>query len=256
MRGRTALVTGASGGLGRELAGLFAADGFDVALVARTGAALEDLAQELETRHAVTTHVLPFDLAHPGAAAALVAELSLRGVRVDALVNGATSERRGGFLDADEAELLEFVQVNLAALTLLTRLVLPGMVERGWGRVVNLSSAEALRLGSRRAVGRAAEAFVLSFSLALADELRGTGVRVTALCPPSASLSSISAPTPLPGEGPGRDVSAAAELAAWGYLAIKRGRPLAVHGARWQAIALGTRLAPRAAARAGRQRPG
>jgi len=254
MSGRTALVTGASGGFGREFARLLAADGFDVALVARTGAALEDLAQELETRYRVAADVLPFDLARPGAPSALVAELGLRGVRIDALVNGAALHRPGSFLDADQTELLELLQVNLATLTHLTRLVLPGMVERGWGRIVNLSSADALRLGSRRAVRRAGEAFVLSFSLALADELRGSGVRVTALCPPTTrqvplAVHGAAGTEPEPGRP---DL---AEIAAWGYLAVKRGRPLAVRGAGWQALAIGTRLLPAtAAARTPRRR--
>jgi hypothetical protein len=245
--GRTALVTGASGGLGREFAQLFAADGFDVALVARTGAALEDLAQDIETRHRVVAHVLPIDLAHPGAPSALLAELGLRGVPIDALVNGAALHRPGSFLDADETELLDTLQVNLAALAHLTRLVLPGMVERGWGRIVNFSSADALRLGSRRALPRAAEAFVLSFSLALADELRGSGVRATAVCLPP----TLQAPSARAALGAGTSAPAEtdfAEIATWGFGAVKRGRPLAVRGMRWQARAVGTRLLPAAVA--------
>lgn len=256
---RTALVTGASGGLGREFARLFAADGFDVALVAKTGAPLEDLAQEIETRDGVSAHVLPFDLGHPGAAGALVAELGLRGVPVDALVNAASLLRPGPFAKATEAEMLETLQVNLATLAHLTRLVLPGMLDRGWGRIVNFSSADALRLGSRPALSRAAEAFVLSFSLALADELRGSGVRATAVCLPQA----LQAPSARAALGAGASAPAeadVAEIAAWGFGAVKRGRGLAVRGVRWRARAVGTRLLPVTAAarshRTSRRTPG
>jgi len=244
--GRTALITGASGGLGREFARLFATEGFDVALVSRTGAALENLAQELETRQRVAAHVLPIDLSHPGAASALVAELGLRGVSADVLVNGASPRRQGVFVRAREAEVLEFLQVNLATLAHLTRLVLPGMIERGWGRIVNFTSADALRLGSQRALSRAADAFVLSFSLALADELRGTGVRATAVCLPSelvapSAQGALEARTPVPS-------AELAEVAAWGFAAVRRGRPLAARGLRWQARAVRTRVLPTSAA--------
>jgi NAD(P)-dependent dehydrogenase (short-subunit alcohol dehydrogenase family) len=125
-----------------------------------------------------------------------VAELGLRGVTIDALVNGAALRHPGSFVHADETELLGVLHVNLAALAHLTRLVLPGMLARRWGRIVNFSSADALRLGSRRAMSRAGEAFVLSFSLALADELRDSGVRAIAVCLPPALPAPSSGPRP------------------------------------------------------------
>jgi short-subunit dehydrogenase len=252
--GRTALVTGASDGIGRELARLFAADGFDVALVARTGAALEELAQEVETRNGVTAHVLPVDLARPLAPALVMGELATRGVGVDALVNSAGVGRIGPFAEGDEARVLEGLQLNLAALTHLTRLVLPGMLRRRWGRIVNLSSSTALSSGPVMAEVHACRAYVLSLSMGLAEELRGTGVRVTALCPPPLRLASRVAVNGS-ASGRGKATQDAAEIAAWGYLQVKRGRPHATQGSRLQALALRTRLVrPRifASPRAGR----
>jgi short-subunit dehydrogenase len=244
MSRRTALVTGASGGFGREFARLFAADGFDVALVARTGAALEELAQELEMRQGVTAHVLPIDLARPAGPIQAMSELEARGVRVDALVNCAGRSRFEPF-EQEERRVLDLLMVNMTALTLLTRLALPGMIQRGWGRILNLSSNAALQPGPSSAEDYASKAYVLSLSIALADELRGTGVRVTAFCPGHLHswpqrIEASEGPRPVAGG----DLPDVAELAAWGYRQVKRGRPYAVQGSRWQAFALGTRILP------------
>lgn len=246
---RTALVTGASSGFGRELAKLFAADGFDVALVARTGAVLEELAQEVEERYGVATHVVPTDLSRPEAPAGLVAELGSRGVRVDALVNSAGFNQYGPFAESDERRLLDLVAVNMGALTHLTRLVLPGMIERRWGRIANLSSNAAFQPGPLMAAYYASKAYVLSLSIALAEEVRGTGVTVTALCPgPTATGFQAAAEMQDSKLVSGRPLPPASEVAAWGYRAIERGKPFAVQGLRWQGIAFATRLLPRTTA--------
>lgn len=244
------MVTGASGGLGRELARLFAKDGFDVALVARTGAVLEELAQEVETRHGVAAHVLPVDLARPPGPTQVMDELAARGVQVDALVNSAGCTRIGPFAESDEAVVLQGLQVNLAALTHLTRLVLPGMIHRRWGRIANLSSNAALRPGLMMAELRACRAYVVSLSMSLSEELRGTGVRVTALCPaPVRSAPALAASN---GSGPGEALQDAVEVAAWGYQQIKRGRPYAIQRSRWPTSVLEARLPiSRGALRAG-----
>lgn len=246
---RTALVTGASSGIGAELAKRFAADGFDVVLVARTGAALEELAQEIEERHAVGTHVVPMDLARDDAPTNLYTELLSRGVRVDALVNSAGFNQFGPFVESVERRMLDLLAVNVGALTHLTRLVLPGMVEQRWGRVVNLSSNAAFQPGPLMAVYYASKAYVLSLSIALAEELRGTGVTVTALCPgPTASGFQAAASMEDSKLLAGRPLASAAEVAAWGYAVVKRGKPFAVQGARWQSFAFATRFLPRTTA--------
>ncbi len=243
---RTALVTGASSGFGRELARLFAADGFDVVLVARSAAVLEELAREIGERHGVGTHVLPFDLASDDAPARLVDELALRGIAVDALVNSAGFNQFGPFADSDVRTMLDLLHVNVAALTHLTRLVLPGMIDRRWGRVVNLASNAAFQPGPLMAVYYASKAYVLSLSIALAEEVRGTGVSVTALCPgPTATRFQAVAGMEDSRLVAGRRLPSAAEVAARGFEAVKRGRPFVVDGARWRAFAFATRLLPR-----------
>jgi short-subunit dehydrogenase len=246
---RTALVTGASSGLGLELAKRFAADGFDLVLVARSGSLMETAAREIEDRHGVRTHVLPFDLALDGSPQQLVDDLAGLGVRVDALVNSAGFTQFGPFAGSDPHTMLALLHVNVGALTHLTRLVLPGMIERGWGRVVNLASNAAFQPGPLMAVYYASKAYVLSLSIALAEEVRGTGVRVTALCPgPTATGFQARARMEDSKLVSGRHLPQAAEVAAWGYEAVKRGKPYAVQGARWRTVAFATRFLPRTTA--------
>jgi short-subunit dehydrogenase len=215
-----------------------------VALVARTGAALEELAQEVETRHGVIAHVLPIDLGRPHGPAQAIGELATRGVGVDALVNCAGSSLVGPFAESDELRVLEGMQVNLTALTHLTRLVLPGMIRRRWGRIVTLSSSAAFRPGPMMAQVQACRAYALSLSMALAEELRGTGVRVTALCPAPARVGLHVAA--IDGSGPSPDPGwpDPAEVATWGYAQVKRGRPYAVQGPRWRSLTFGARYLP------------
>jgi short-subunit dehydrogenase len=178
-----ALVTGASGGIGRALAGLFARDRWDVVLVARDAAKLKDVAQELEGRHGVTCTVLPADLADPGAPDAIVRALEERGLVIEALVNNAGFGLRGAFDQTDLRRELEMIQLNVVALTSLTKHFLRGMLSRGRGKILNLASVAGFVPGPGMAVYYATKAYVLSFSEALAEEVGGRGVTVTALCP-------------------------------------------------------------------------
>jgi hypothetical protein len=173
------LVTGASSGIGRELARLFARDGHDLVLAARSQERLTALAGELEERHRVSVRVVVCDLAQPGSAARLMDEVG----RVDALVNNAGFGSSAPLVDADIEVLTELLEVNVVALTQLTRLALPGMVERGYGYVLNLSSTAAFQPGPRAASYYASKSYVLSFTEAVRLEVQGTGVHVTALCP-------------------------------------------------------------------------
>jgi short-subunit dehydrogenase len=240
---RTAFVTGASSGIGLELAKRFAADGFDLVLVARTGAALEELAQQVEERYGVRVHVSPMDLSRAAAPELLASELRSRGVHVDALVNSAGFNQFGAFAEADERRMLELLHVNVVALTHLTRLLIPGMIERRWGRVVNLASNAAFQPGPLMAVYYASKAYVLSLSVALAEEVRGTGVAVTALCPgPTATGFQAAAAMEDSKLVAGKELTTASEVADWGYEVIKRGKPFAVQGARWRTVAFATRL--------------
>ena len=176
-------MTGASSGIGRELALCCAAGGHDLVLVARREDALRELAAELEARHGASSLVLPFDLASPSAPEALVQEMTRRELAIDVLVNNAGFAIHGPFASADLTAASELMQVNMIALTVLTRLFLPGMVGRGHGRILNVASTAAFQPGPYMAVYYASKAYVLSFTHALAEELRETGVTATALCP-------------------------------------------------------------------------
>src|ERR1051325_1648363 len=187
----TALITGASSGLGLVFARLFAADGWDVALVARSESRLREIAADLERQFAVTARVIVADLARPHAARDVMLQLD---GPVEALVNNAGFGLAGEFARTDLDGELNMIQVNIAALTELTKLVLPQMVARRSGRIVNVASTAALQPGPLMAVYYATKAYVLSFSEAIADELRDSGVTVTALCPgPTATNFAVAA---------------------------------------------------------------
>lgn len=180
---KTALVTGASGGIGYELSLLFAQDRFDCILVARSRDKLTELAARLESEFRVKTLVIAKDLSRPSAVDEIYEEVSAAGTQVDVLVNNAGFPVFGLFTDTDLQAELEMLQVNVVALTQLTKLYLKGMIERRDGRILNLASTAAFLPGPLMAVYYASKAYVLSFSEALANELRGTGVTVTALSP-------------------------------------------------------------------------
>jgi short-subunit dehydrogenase len=177
-----ALVTGASAGIGRELAAILAREGHDLVLVARREDELTTLAGELKERYGADARVIPADLAQPDAAQLLVDELGASAT-VDVLVNNAGFGGHGSFAERTRDEDLRMIAVNVTALTDLTKLVLPGMVARGRGRILNVASTAAFQPGPFMAVYYASKAYVLSFSEALAEEVRGSGVTVTCLCP-------------------------------------------------------------------------
>lgn len=178
-----AVITGASGGIGLDLARGLAARGHNLFLVARSAARLRAVADELAAAHGVTTAVHVADLADPAAPAALCAALDAAGIAPEVLVNNAGVGAYGPFLDAPLAETMAMIQLNVAALTELTGRLVPGMVRRGHGRVLQVASTAAFQPGPLLAVYYATKAYVLSFSEALGNELAGTGVTVTTLCP-------------------------------------------------------------------------
>ncbi len=178
-----AVVTGASGGIGLDLAVTLAKAQHNLFLVARSGDKLQKLADDLTAHHGVATQVCVADLTDPGAPAQIVAALGEADIAPDVLVNNAGVGAYGRFLDAPLAETLAMIQLNITALTALTALVVPGMVQRGHGRVLQVASTAAFQPGPLLAVYYASKAYVLSFSEALGNELKDTGVTVTTLCP-------------------------------------------------------------------------
>jgi uncharacterized protein len=179
----TVLVTGASSGIGRELAKCFAADGSRLVLTARNTEALQSLADELRCRHKVETFILTADLSRPETPERIFRELQGRGITVDVLVNNAGFGAWGKFVGLPLQRQLEMLQVNITALTQLAGLFLPGMVDRHHGGILNVASVAGFLPGPGMTVYYATKAFVLSLTEALAEELAGTNVTATALCP-------------------------------------------------------------------------
>ncbi|MEU6061204.1 SDR family oxidoreductase [Streptomyces sp. NPDC047097] len=182
-RGTTALITGASSGLGTEFARQWAERGADLVLVARRKDRLEELAEKLEQRYGVGARVIAKDLGKPGAAAALRAELDGLGTTVQTLVNNAGFGSHGPLAEADPARVSEMVQLNVVAVTELTRAFLPDLVADGRGALVNIASAAAYQPTPAMAVYGATKAFVLNFTEAVGYEVRGSALTVLAVSP-------------------------------------------------------------------------
>lgn len=244
----TALITGASSGIGTEFARLAAADGYDLVLVARGQVQLERLAEELRERHRITVRVIAIDLSGPNAASNLYAELTLAGISVDVLVNNAGFAQYGLFWRNDMQTMLDMLQVNMVTLTHLCRLFMPAMIERGRGAVLNVASMAAFQPGPLMAAYYASKAYVLWLSEALVNECKDSGVSVTALCPgPTRTGFEQRAGLDLSRLFKWVPVSDARSVAAEGYRAMKRGKTLVIPGFMNRLAALGVQLAPRKA---------
>ncbi len=244
---KTALITGASSGIGLELARAAAADGFDVVLVARNRYALETLAAELRAAHGVEARVLVVDLAGPGAAAEVFAAPAGAGVRVDALVNDAGVGWWGRFHELDPEGEMRTVRVDVAAPTHMCALFLPAMVRRGTGHVLNVASTAGFQPGPLMATYYASKAYVLSLSEALAAELAGTGVTVTVLCPgPTRTDFQRRAGMQKIRIASGTiAMQSAATVARVGWRAMKRGKRVVVPGLLNKLLVQSVRFGPR-----------
>ncbi|HZI32457.1 MAG TPA: SDR family oxidoreductase [Candidatus Binatia bacterium] len=226
----TVLVTGASSGIGLELARCFAAEKSNLVLVARNTAALEQLAAELRDKFSVEVRVLTADLAKPESPPQIFEELGRGGAVVDVLVNNAGFGLHGAFAELPLNRQLEMVQVNVMALTNLTGLFLPGMIQRGRGGILNVGSVAGFLPGPNMAVYYATKAFVMSFSEALREELRDSGVTVTDLCPgPTATNFSQVARSHRTRKVHYGKMSAA-EVARIGHVEFRRGKVLSIPG--------------------------
>ncbi len=250
MEKRTALITGASAGIGRELARVMAADGWNLVLVARRESKLRELAEELigseSGQRGVSVQVVPIDLAQPDAARDLVEVLSREDIEVDALVNSAGLGDLSPFVDSDWEKNRLMIRVNVEALTELTRLLVPSMISRGGGCILNLASVASFQAGPLMAVYYATKAYVLSFSEALAEELRPEGINVTALCPgPTRSgFQETAGVEDVPALN-NRLMPSAASVARYGYRAMMRGRRVAIHGLPYRVLIFLSRFLPR-----------
>ena len=243
----TALVTGASSGIGLDLSRELARHGHDVVLVARTAATLQDVAAELQ-KSGVTTHVITSDLSRPNAATDIASELKRRNIEVEVLVNNAGFGLVGNFAGNDMQREVDMIQVNVVALTQLTKLLLQPMVARKRGRILNVASTAAFQPGPLMAVYYATKAYVLSFSEAIADELRNSGVTVTTLCPgpTHTGFAEIANMTESRLFTMMRPMSSE-DVARAGYKGMMGGKRLVVPGAKNKLLVQSLRVSPRRA---------
>jgi short-subunit dehydrogenase len=244
---QTALITGGSGGIGLEIAKVLAGKGFDLVLVSRNRDALEAAAGQIEGKHPVAVRVFAADLRRREAPEAIFDFLRSENTAVDVLINNAGFGLGGEFADTELTRELEMIQVNIAALTHLTKLFLPAMIKRRSGRILNLASTAAFQPGPLMAVYYATKAYVLSFSEALAEELRNSGVTVTALCP-GATRTSFAEVAKV---GNSRlfslfGLADAADVASYGVSAMLRGQRVAIPGLKNKIIVNANRFSPRA----------
>lgn len=246
----TVLITGATGGLGREFAEISAKDGNGLLLTARNAHKLEEMKQALEKKYGVRVSVFPCDLSEPDGADRVYAFASENEIAVDVLINNAGFGDFGEFTSCDYEKQREMVNLNVLALMRLTYMFAPAMVNNGSGKILNVASIASFQPGPLMSVYYASKAFVLSFSEALSVELRKKGVTVTALCPgpvrtgfeERASLSNS-------GLFKNLKVASAEKVARFGYKKMKKGKAVAVQGGNNRFLIFMSRFAPRSLVR-------
>ena len=243
---QTVLITGASGGIGYELAKLFASDGYNLVLVARSAQKLNRVAGELEGKFGVGAKAVALDLAAEPATKFLFDQMQREAVAVDVLVNNAGFGGFGEFASMAEEEILGQIQLNITALTHLTRLFLPAMIGRRSGKIMNVASTAAFQPGPLMAVYYATKAYVLSFSEALANEVAGAGVVVSCFCP-GATETDFAKRAGIEDSRLFKKIGAmsAEAVARDGYRGLMAGRTVVISGARNWLVAESVRLAPR-----------
>lgn len=244
---QTVLITGASTGIGKELAILFAEKQFDLVLVARSQQLLDELANQLKQKHQITITVIAKDLSQPNAVKELHQELKTNNMSIDILINNAGYGTHGLFAETALSETLGMITLNITALTELTYLLLPDMLQKKSGKIMNVSSLAAFQACPTMAVYCATKAYVLSFSEALTEELKNTGITVTSLCP-GATITSfqIRAKTENSRMLKNRlTVMTGKEVADIGFKALMRGKPFVISGVLNNILAFFTRLTPR-----------
>ena len=243
---RTALVTGASAGIGAAFAHLLARRGFDLVLVARRRERLEALAKELEQQSGVTAHVLAADLAYTGAPRAIHDELAHRGIPVDVLVNNAGYGLAKSFSQAEWKQHADFLQVMATSVTELCHLFVPDMKTRGFGRIVNVASVAAFMPQGAGSLYGPVKRYVVDFSQALGLELEGTGVHVCALCPgfTATEFHQVMDVQDQIDALPGFLVMSAEEVVRRAWTAVERGSPVCVPGWIYRLLVPMCRLAP------------
>jgi short-subunit dehydrogenase len=242
----TALITGASSGLGYEFAKIHAANGGDLVLVARNIQQLNNLKELLQSTYKISVHVLEKDLSSPDSAQELYAFTEAHHLHIDILVNNAGFGYMDDFLEAPLQKDEDMIHVNTLALTQLTKLYAQGMVQRGKGYIMNVASTAAFQPGPTMAVYCATKAYVLHFSEAISSELEGSGVTVTAFCPGATATAFMSvAAMEDSALVKGRKLPSAEAVARYGYQAMLEGRRVVIHGLKNSLMVFGIRFTPR-----------
>jgi short-subunit dehydrogenase len=241
------LVTGASSGIGEAFADVFAAHHFNVILAARREDRLRAVASRLEQQYGVRTHVFLSDLAQPGAASRLAAEIAAKGLVVDALVNNAGYGVPGSFLDSDWKRHEALLQILVVSVAELTHALLPGMIARGYGRVINVASLAGLTPApAGHTLYPASKALVVRFSESLSQEMAPHGVHVTAVCPgfTLSEFHDVTGTRAKVSKLPGWLWLDAPTVAREGYDAVMAGTPIYINGRVNRTIALLARIVP------------
>lgn len=243
---KTALITGASMGIGYELARQFAQHGNDLVLVARSADKLTAIAADFAKRYSIRVEVIAADLSQPDAAQTVYDEVKRRGLSIEYLVNNAGFGEFGMFVETDWRKEQQMIDLNITTLTHFCKLFVRDMVAQRSGKILNVASTAAFQPGPTMAIYYATKAYVLHFSEAINNELEGSGVSVTALCP-GATESNFQAAANLTESKlvKGKKLPTSAEVAEYGYKAMMRGQTVAIHGVMNYLMANSVRFTPR-----------
>ena len=243
---KTALITGASSGIGYELSKVFATNGYDLVLVARNLKKLDSISEELRKQHDIHIKVLPKDLSKTSAPQELYNELSTEGINIDVLVNNAGIGNNGKFTDTPIEEYMELIQLNITSLTMLCSVFGKDMVKKGSGRILNVASTAAFQAGPYMSIYYASKAYVLLFSEGIKNELKNDGVSVTVLCPGATQTEFFKRSDMI---GTKLESSpfmmSAAKVAEIGFSGLMKGKTIVIPGLANKILVFSVRFAPR-----------
>jgi uncharacterized protein len=242
---KTALITGASKGIGFELAKIHAEKGDNLVIVARTLCRLQEIKEDFENKYGISVFIIEKDLALKDTAQEVFDEINGKGIAIDYLINNAGFGDYGFYAETDWEKQEKMISLNITALAHLTRLFLPGMIERGGGRILNVASLAAFPPGPKMSVYFASKAFVLSFSQAIHNEIKDKGVTCTVLCPGSTDTAFHAVSMGDPSLVKERKMDSAADVSQYGYKAMMKGKPVAIYGAKNRFLIFLSRFVPR-----------
>ena len=242
----TALITGASSGIGLEFAKIFAAANNNLVLVARRGGKLIELAEELQKKHRISVRVIGADLSKMAEVQKVFDTCKAYEIQIDYLVNNAGFGDFGFFIESDWYKTEQMLDLNIKSLTKMCHLFIPGMVKRNSGKVLNVASTAAFQPGPTMAAYYASKSYVLLLSEAIYNELQGTGVHITCLCP-GATESGFQSVANMQESAlvKGKKLPTAKEVAAFGYKAMMKNKLTVIHGVKNFIMANAVRFAPR-----------